>query len=295
LQQRNIVVEIRSHFCNWLILSGLISGILVGMPTENQNMNTKTVLFITGAFVTNNCWDNWKAYFEEKGYQVSAPSWPFKDAPAEVLRNRHPEASIGSIRLSQLVDHYAGIIEGLSEKPILIGHSMGGLIVQLLLQKGLGVAGVAIHSVPPQGVMTFKFSFFRSTFKPLGFFTPARKPHLMSFSEWKYAITNEMSLEDQKESYYDYATPESKLVLRDTLTKSAKIDFKRPHNPLLFVAGSIDHIMPASLNYSNFKKYKDKNSITEFKEFPGRNHFVLGQTTWKEDADYILRWLNNIK
>lgn len=257
-------------------------------------MKSKTILFVTGAFVSNNCWDDWKFYFEQKGYTTIAPAWPHKDAPAEVLRNRHPEQAIGAIHLNHLVDYFEQVIESLSEPPILVGHSMGGLIVQLLLQRNLGAAGVAIHSVPPQGVMTFKFSFFRSTFKPLGFFSSAKVPHLMSLSEWKYAITNGMALEDQKDSYHRYATPESKVLLRDTLTSAAKVDFKKPHNPLLFISGSTDHIMPASLNYSNYKKYKDKNSVTAYKDFPGRNHFVLGQPTWREDAAYILKWLESL-
>lgn len=260
-----------------------------------STVHSKTVLFVTGAFVSNYYWAEWKSYFEQNGYKTLAPAWPHKDAPAEVLRNRHPEKSIGAIRLTQLVDHYAGIIATLPEKPILIGHSMGGLIVQLLLQKGLGAAAVAIHSVPPQGVMTFKFSFFRSTFKPLGFFTSSSVPHLMSFSEWTYAITNGMSQADQKKSYYDYATPESKLLLRDTLTSAAKIDFTKPHNPLLFISGSTDHIMPASLNYTNYKKYRDSNSVTAYKEFSGRNHFVLGLPTWREEADYILNWIADLR
>ncbi|MBX2897914.1 MAG: alpha/beta hydrolase [Cyclobacteriaceae bacterium] len=257
-------------------------------------MKTNKVIFITGAFITNNVWKEWQAYFEQNDFDTLVPSWPYKDAPAEVLRNRHPETSIASVRLQQLVDHYASIIKTLPEKPILIGHSMGGLIAQLLLQRNLGKAAVAIHSVPPQGVITFKLSFFRSTFKPLGFFTSAKKPHLMSFAEWQYAITNGMPLDEQKKSYYEFASPESKMVLRDTLTSDAKIDFSEPHAPLLFIAGSTDHIMPASLNYSNFKKYSHKKSVTEFKEFSGRNHFVLGLPTWKEEANYILDWLKKL-
>ena len=75
------------------------------------------------------------------------------------------------------------------------------------------------------------------------------------------------------------------------MTKVAKVDYNKPHAPLLFISGSTDNIVPASFNYDNYKKYKDHNSVTDYKEFPGRNHFVLGQRTWKEDADYILDWV----
>ncbi|MEI9947163.1 MAG: alpha/beta hydrolase [Chitinophagaceae bacterium] len=258
-----------------------------------KNSDSKTVLFITGAFVHHSCWDEWKSLFESKGYKCIVPSWPHKDASPEVLRNRQPDAAIASNRLAALTEYYAGIVKQLPGKPILVGHSIGGLIVQLLLQQGLGAAGVAIHSVPPQGIFTFKFSFLKAGWGPLGFFTSARKSFLMSFKEWTFAFTNGMNAEQQKESYYRLAIPESKLIVRDTITKAAKVNFENPHAPLLLTSGSDDHTIPASLNYSNYKKYRKSNSVTDYKEFKGRNHFVLGQPTWKEDADYILSWIES--
>ncbi len=254
----------------------------------------KLVLFITGAFVGNNCWDEWRIYFESKGYTTLAPPWPHKDASPEELRNRYPAAGIASNRLRILTDYYAVITNELLDKPILIGHSIGGLIVQLLLQRGLGTAGIAIHSVPPQGIFTFKFSFLKVGWGPLGFFTPTKKSFLMSFRQWQYAFTNGMDCDAQKEAYYKFAIPESKLIVRDTITKAAKVNFENPHAPLLLTSGSDDHTIPASLNYANYKKYKKSNSITHYKEFKGRNHFVLGQPTWKEDADYILNWIGKL-
>lgn len=254
----------------------------------------KTVLFITGAFVGNNCWDEWRLYFESKGYKTLAPPWPQKDAPPEELRNRYPAQDIAANRLTSLTEYYATIAAKQPEKPILIGHSIGGLIVQLLLQRGLGVAGVAIHSVPPQGIFTFKFSFLKAGWGPLGFFSSSRNSFLMSFRQWQYAFTNGMSCEDQKQSYYKFVVPESKLIVRDTVTKAAKINWQNPHAPLLLISGSDDHFVPAGLNYSNYKKYKKSNSITAYKEFKGRNHFVLGQQTWEEDANYIITWLNGL-
>ncbi len=251
----------------------------------------KTILFITGAFVGNNCWDEWREYFESKGYNTIAPPWPHKDGSPETLRNRQPDAGIASTRLTALTDYYARIAQGFPEAPVLIGHSIGGLIVQLLLQRGIGVCGVAIHPVAPQGIITFKFSFLKAGWGALGFFTSTKKSYLMSFRNWQYAFTNGMSCEEQKASFYSYAVPESKLVVRDTITSAAKIDFAKAHAPLLITSGTTDHSIPASLNYSNYKKYKQGDSVTDYKEFKGRNHFVLGQPTWKEDADYILNWI----
>ncbi len=260
------------------------------MLTENP----PTILFITGAFVSNKCWDQWIVFFESKGFKTLAPAWPYKDAPAAVLRDRHPDPQIAGLRLTQLIEHFAGIANRLPQKPIIIGHSIGGLIAQILLQRNLASAAIAIHSVPPQGIMTFKFSFLKAGWGPLGFFTSSKKTFLMNFSQWQYAFTNGMPEEWQDKAYYDSVVPESKLIVRDTITSAAKVDFRAPHRPLLLIAGSTDNTIPESLNYSNYKKYTDKNSITNFKVFPERNHFVLNQPGWQEIAVFIQDWIINL-
>src|SRR5689334_22409122 len=98
-----------------------------------EKSQSKTVVFITGAFVHHSCWDEWRAYFESKGYKTIAPPWPHKDAPAENLRNSQPNTAIAANRLTALTDYYDNTVRLLPGKPILIGHSIGGLIVQLLL------------------------------------------------------------------------------------------------------------------------------------------------------------------
>lgn len=253
--------------------------------------HTKTIVFITGAFVSHSCWQEWIAFFEAQGYKTVAPPWPYKNEKVEVLRNQHPDSKIALLRLSHLMDYYTEIIEKLAEKPILIGHSYGGLLTQLLVQNERAAAGICIHSVPPQGILTIKTSFYKAVWKPLGFFTSAKKTYLMSFKEWQYAFTNGMSFEEQKQSYEKFVIPESKSVLRNALTKAARINFKSKHEPLLFLSGSDDNIIPSSLNYSNFKKYRNVHSITCYKEFSGRNHFVLGQSNWEEIALFIIKWI----
>lgn len=253
--------------------------------------NPTTILFITGAFLSNKCWDEWTAFFENKGFKTLAPAWPYKDAPAEVLRERHPDPQVAGLRLSQLIEHFSTIAKNLPQKPIIVGHSIGGLIAQILLQRNLASAAIAIHSVPPQGVMTFKFSFLKAGWGPLGYFTSTKRTFMMSFSQWQYAFTNGMPEEWQEKAYYTSAIPESKLIVRDTITSVAKVDFSAPHKPLLLIAGSTDHTIPESLNLSNYKKYTDKNSITDYKVFTGRNHFVLNQPGWQEIAVYIQDWI----
>ena len=250
------------------------------------------ILFITGAFVSSSCWDEWKTYFENKGYKTHAPTWPFKNASAKVLRARPTrDTDLADLTLTELVDHYANIAAQLPEKPIIIGHSVGGMITQILVNRDLAAAAVAIHPVPPQGIIPYEFSFLKASWKSLGLFTSIKKTYMMEFKDWQYAFVNRMPYSEQKEAYEKMAIPESKRVLRGGLTTAAKVDFNKAHAPLLITAGEFDNLIPSHLNYRNFKKYKQNGSVLEYKLFEGRNHNVLGQSTWKEDADYILSWI----
>jgi len=257
-------------------------------------INSKTIVFVTGAFVTHQGWENWKIYFENLGYTCILEPWPNKAGnPAELRAKQPNDTELAGLRYLEVVEHYANIIKKLPEKPILIGHSLGGLTVQLLLQRNLGVAAIAIHSVPPKGVLSFEFSFIKSLWNPFGLFSSTKKTYLMSFKDWQYTFTNGMSYEEQKDAYLKNAIPESRKALRDPLSNDGKIDFSKPHPPLLFISGSTDHIMPASLNYKNYKSYKHKGSVTDYKVFEGKNHFVLGLPSWKDEADYASNWIKN--
>jgi len=251
-------------------------------------------VFITGAFVSNSCWDEWRTYFEDKGYSTTAPPWPHKDASVAELRSRHPhhDKALALLTLKELKDHYVNVINSQPEKPIVIGHSYGGMLTQLMVNNDHAAAGVAVHSVPPKGVFPYEFSFLKAGWKALGIFTSTEETYMMSFEDWQYAFVNGMPLEAQQAAYDTYTIPESKTISRDALSDEAKIDFKKDHVPLLLTAGDTDHIIPAHLNHRNFNAYDNKDSVVDYKVFVNRNHFVLGQPTWKEDADYIYDWLN---
>jgi len=221
-----------------------------------------------------------------------APSWPFKNASTSELRKRQPhDTDLALLTLTEVIDSYIKVVKSFSEKPIVIGHSLGGLMTQIIVNRDLAAAGVAIHPVPTLGVFPYEFSFLRGGWKSLGLFTSLKKTYLMSFSDWQYAFVNGMALKDQQESYEKYTIPESKTVARGGLTSAAKVDYKKTHPPLLITSGSEDTIIPAHLNIRNYNRYGKNGSVLDYKEFSGRNHYVLGQPTWKEDADYILEWL----
>lgn len=252
---------------------------------------TPAIVFITGAAVTTSCWDDWKAYFEAEGYTCYALPHPHKAAPAAVLRRQHPHSPIAQNGLPEVLKVYADFIAQLPTKPIVIGHSYGGLIVQLLLQQDAVVAGVAIESAPPRGVVVWNWSLFRSVLPMLGLFSSLKTTFLPTFGQWQYAIANGLPLADQQSSYERLAAPESKKLIRQALSRHARVDFGRPHAPLLFLAGAADRIMPAALNRANHQRYRHAQSITDYQELPGRSHALLGQPTWREDAALVQNWL----
>jgi len=178
----------------------------------------------------------------------------------------------------------------LGEKPVLVGHSVGGLITQLLLQRGVASSGIAIDSAPPTGVFTTTFSFLKANWGHITPFADPNSPVVMSFERFQYAFVNGMPLDQQQAAFERYVVPESRKIPRESLFE-AKIDFRKAHVPLLLIAGGSDHIIPADLIEKNYRKYRDGNSVLELKEFPGRNHFIICQTGWEEVADYCLEWI----
>lgn len=250
-----------------------------------------TIVFIHGNFVTNRCWDPWVARFQARGYTCVAPAYPLRDRPVAELKQNPRDGALGALGIREVIDHHVNVIRRLPEKPIIIGHSFGGLLTQLMMDRDLGRAGVAIDSVPPQGVLPLEWSFIRATFPVVNPLIPASRPWYMTFPQFRYAFGNDLSLEEAQAAYDAHVVPESRRLSRGGLSRAARVDFKRHRGPLLIIGGEKDHIMPAALNRRNWKRYRKGPSITEYHEFPGRAHYsVIAGKGWEEVADYAVEW-----
>ncbi len=253
------------------------------------------IVLIHGLWLTPKSWKGWIDRFQRAGYNVVAPPWPGVSSDVESVRH-HPEALKG-LTIQKIVDHYERIIRMMERPPILMGHSFGGLIVQILLDRGLGAAGVAIDSAQTAGVPVLPLSTLRSTIQILG--NPFTYNSVVGLSPEKfhYAFTNSLDDEQAKKIYDELAVPgpahvlwEGALALLNPKA-SSHVDYQNSTRaPLLFIAGGADHLVPASVNKANVKKYEKSSAVTDYKEFPTRTHFIVGEPGWEEVADFALQW-----
>jgi len=256
-------------------------------------IESKTIVFIHGLFMNPISWDPWIKYFETKGYKCHAPAYPFHEGNPSDLRSKiNPD--LGKTTFGQVIDSIALFIDKLPERPILIGHSMGGLAVQKLIEMHKGVAGICIDPAPPKGIFSFKWSFLKANFPTIN---PLKGNSvcLPGVKWYNYAFCNTMTMAQTEIEYNKFVVPEGRNIPRSSTKKDGEIDFKKPHNPLLIIAGEKDHIIPSSLNRKNFVAYKDKNSKIDFKEFAGRTHYICGLKNWEEVAAYSFDWIISLK
>ncbi|WP_156255028.1 alpha/beta hydrolase [Sandarakinorhabdus oryzae] len=250
---------------------------------------SKTIMLIHGAWLNAKSWEGFKAHYQAKGYTVIAPDWPFDDRdPAQLRASPRPELA----RLGQraIIDHYERLVRALPEMPILIGHSLGGVIVQHLLDRGLGVAGVAIDPAPTPGVPLGP----RAIWSALPIFLDPfswRKAKVMSRRMFRTRFAQTVPAADADRLYDRYIVPTPGRVYWDGVINPLKINWKNPQRaPLLLISGEIDLIADASMVRAIFRKQSLAPSRTDYREFAGRSHWTAIDQGWEQVADYALDW-----
>ena len=257
------------------------------------------LMLIHGAWLTSRSWQNFSDYFDERGFAVSAPEWPRKHGEVEELRESSDE--IKGLGLAEIVDHYEAQVRALERPPVLIGHSYGGLIVELLLDRGLGRAGVAMSPAPPKGILVLPFSTLKAAAPALAH--PSRWHGVvpLTLEEFTYGFVNTFSPEDAKASYDAYAVPETGQIFYEAgfanfhLHPPTEVHFKSGERaPLLIVGAEQDHTVPASLSHKQYAKYEKSDARTDYLEFEGRPHLMMVAEGWEEIAAAIESWLDGV-
>ena len=253
---------------------------------------SKTIVLIHGNFVNDLSWSEWKQHLEQKGYKVYAPANPGHEGkPAELRAKVHPDlVKTGFI---DVVNNIAQLIDGLPEKPLVIGHSMAGMATLKLVELGRAAAGVNIDGAPPKNIFP-PFQTLKTVLPAFGFFSSSK--YFMGSRQWyDYSFFNTLPDPEKVKAFEKFAVPESYKVSRELVLNSfSNIDFKRPNAPLLFIGGGKDHIFPPSLTKTIARSYKDPDSRVDLKIFEGKSHFISGEPGWEQVADYIIDWYEKL-
>jgi len=265
---------------------------------EQCNATGRTpVVFIHGLWLLPSSWDRWAVVFEDAGYTALTPGWP--DDPETVGEaNAHPEVFAGK-SVGDVADHYAEVIEQLEKKPIVIGHSFGGLLAQMVAGRGLAAATVAIDPAPFQGVLPLPISALKSAFPVLS--NPANRNRAvpLTYDQFRYGFANAVSEDEAKELYDNFAVPASGKPLFQAATANlnpwseTKVDSENPgRGPLLIISGEKDNTVPWAIANASYKKQARNESVTEIVEMPNRGHALVIDGGWREVADTALAFVH---
>jgi pimeloyl-ACP methyl ester carboxylesterase len=264
---------------------------------EAANDSGKTpIVFVHGLWLLPNSWDRWREVFADAGYATLAPGWP--DDPETVAEgNAHPEV-FARKTVGQVANHMQAVIAKLTKAPALVGHSFGGLLVQILAGRSLAKATVAIDPAPFRGVLPLPISALKSASPVLK--NPANRSRsvALTYGQFRYAFANAVSAEEAKALHEQFAVPGSGRTIFQAASANfnpwtdAKVDSKNPERgPLLLISGEKDHTVPWAIANASYKKQRRNSGTTEIVEIPGKGHSLTIDSGWREVADTALAFV----
>src|ERR1700680_768332 len=270
---------------------------ITAYQVDKANASGRTpVVFIHGLWLLPHSWDRWATVFDQAGYAPLTPGWP--DDPETVDEaNTHPEVFAGKT-IGQVADHYAEVIGQLKQKPVVIGHSFGGLITQILAGRGLAAVSVAIDPAPFRGVLPLPFSSLKAASPVLGNPLNRNRAIPLTYEQFRYAFANAVSEDEAKQLYATFAVPAPGAPLFQAAAANlnpwteAKVDSKNPdRGPLLIVSGEKDNTVPWAIANASYKKQKRNPAVTEIVQMPNRGHALVIDSGWREVADTALAFV----
>lgn len=247
-------------------------------------------MLIHGAWLTPSAWDRFRQRYAEAGMTVVAPPWPYCDRPIDALRAA-PDPRLATLGLRALADHYAALVQALTQPPILIGHGVGGLVVQLLLDRGLGAAGVAIASAPPSGVFASAQT-ISAVLPVLAAWNGWRRVRPLSQRSFSRSFAQKLPEAEKPYVHDKFVVPAPGRVFFDTLFGIGnRVRWSNPGRaPLLLIAGAEDRFVPAAMVRGNYRRQCAAPGITEFQCLPRRTHWLCNERGWEDVADHALGW-----
>lgn len=264
---------------------------------ERVNTSGKTpVVFIHGLWLLPSSWDRWAKFFEDAGYSALTVGWP--DDPETVADAKaHPEV-FAHKTIGQVADHVGDVIQRLSKKPAVIGHSFGGLMTEIVAGRGQSKVSVAISPAPFRGVLPLPISALRSAEPVLR--NPANVNRAIPLTEeqFRYGFANAVSESEAKELYETYAVPASGAAVFQAAAANlnpwteAKVDtMNADRGPLLIISGEQDHTVPWAIANASYKRERRNPGVTEIVKIPNHGHALTIDNGWQEVADKALAFV----
>ena len=250
-----------------------------------------TIVFVHGAWVTPESWDAFRKPFEGEGYETHAPAWPYVGEYSARALNEAPPKGFGSLTLGKIADSYEGFIRALPEEPIIIGHSFGGLLTQMLLDRGCGRAGVAIDPAPIGGVIPGPSAFAAITpimLRPAGW----KRPYRLSRRRFGKLFANTAPPALVDEAYASYVIPAPGMIFHQAaLWLGSWVRPAQRRQPLMLTGATQDRLVSPYLSRAAYRKQAACAAATAYKEFERRSHFLCAEPGWEEVASSIIGWL----
>ena len=254
------------------------------------------VIFIHGLWLLPSSWNRWRELFEKAGYVALIPGWP--DDPDTVYEANANPSVMADKTIAQVTDHFALVAQKLVRKPVIIGHSFGGLIAQILAGRGLSTATVAIDPAGFRGVLPLPFSALKSAFPILG--NPANRHRAvpLTFEQFQYAFANALDEDEARRLYDEFAVPAPGAPLFQVAAANlnpwteAAVDTDNPERgPMLIISGEKDHTVPHAVAHAAFQRQQRNTGVTDFTEMDGRGHSLTIDSGWREVADVTLAFV----
>ncbi len=254
------------------------------------------VVFVHGLWLLPSSWDRWVTLFEEVGYVALTPGWP--DDPETVSKAReHPEVFAGK-GIGEIADYEEAIIRRLKRKPVIIGHSFGGLLTMILAGRGLAAASVAISPAPFRGVLPLPIAALRTASVALRNPANWNRAVPLSYEQFRYSFANEVGEDEAKELYLGYSVPGAGEPLFQAASANlipwteAKVDTTNPdRGPMLIISADSDQTVPWAMANAAYKKQKRNKAVTEIVKMPGRGHSLTIDAGWREVAAKALEFI----
>ena len=240
------------------------------------------LLFVHGAWHGAWCWDEYfLPYFAQHGYAVHAP----------ILRGHGGSEGRDRIRFHRIAAYVEDVAQAASQlptPPVIVGHSMGGLVVQKYLETHSPPAAVLLASVPPAGVLATTLRI--AARHPLPFLKVNLTwslYHLTATPELcREAFFSKTMPEDKVKGYFARTTDESYLGFLDMMVFALPHP-KRVKTPALVLGAADDTIFHVDEVQATARAY---NTAAEI--FPNMAHDMMLEAGWQKVADRILAWLN---